>query len=88
MCARGNSYQSPPMKTPWLYRKVRHPVMLGLIVAFWATPQMSQGHLLLAAVFTAYIMAGLRWEEAALIRAHPEYETYRKRVPMLIPRPW
>jgi methanethiol S-methyltransferase len=69
-----------------LYRVVRHPLMLGFIVAFWASPTMTTGHLLFATVMTGYILVALQLEEHDLIAAlGTRYVEYRRRVPMLIP---
>jgi protein-S-isoprenylcysteine O-methyltransferase Ste14 len=77
---KGVPYQHAPFQTPGPYRWLRHPMMLGLIIAFWATPEMSKGHLLFASVMTAYILIGVRLEERDLIRIHgQEYENYRSR---------
>jgi protein-S-isoprenylcysteine O-methyltransferase Ste14 len=85
---RSGEYAPPPFKTPCLYRFVRHPMYLGLIVAFWSTPGMTVGHLLFAAGFTIYIVIGARIEERDLVRFHgSDYVSYRRRVPMLLPRP-
>lgn len=69
-----------------LYRVVRHPLMLGFLIAFWAAPTMTAGHLLFASVMTAYILLALQIEEHDLMAAlGTRYAEYRTRVPMLIP---
>ncbi|MEO5625949.1 MAG: methanethiol S-methyltransferase [Dokdonella sp.] len=72
----------------FLYRFVRHPIMLGLLIAFWAAPEMTQGRLLFALLTSAYIVIGVRLEERDLIKnLGAKYLNYRARVPMLLPLP-
>jgi protein-S-isoprenylcysteine O-methyltransferase Ste14 len=82
----GRSIPEASFKTPGIYKVVRHPLYLGFIVAFWATPVMTVGHLLFAAVTTAYIFVGIFFEERDLIAQFgEEYRRYRAQVGMLIP---
>jgi steroid 5-alpha reductase family enzyme len=82
---RGEPYTPLPFKTPAAYRVVRHPLYVGWLITFWATPTMTVSHLLFAVGTTLYILAAIRWEERDLMAAHPEYAAYRRRVPMLVP---
>ena len=82
----GRSLPEPRFRTPVLYKLVRHPIYLGFIVAFWAAPVMTVGHLLFAAVTTAYIFVGIFLEERDLVAQFGEdYKRYRAQVGMLIP---
>jgi methanethiol S-methyltransferase len=83
---RGRPYTSLPFVTPGPYRFVRHPLYVGWLMAFWATPTMTTAHLLFAAGMTAYILVAIGYEERDLAAHHAGYAEYRRRVPMLVPR--
>lgn len=83
---RAEPYTPVRLRTPGLYRVVRHPLYAGFLIAFWATPAMSAAHLLFAVMTTAYILVAIQLEERDLTREHGSaYEEYRRRVPMLVP---
>jgi methanethiol S-methyltransferase len=71
---------------PGPYQLVRHPLYVGWLFAFWCTPTMTVAHLIFALVTTAYILIAIQLEERDLMDAHPEYQDYRRQVPMLLPR--
>ncbi len=76
----------PIFREKSVYHKVRHPMMLGFLVAFWATPHMTVGHLLFAGAMTAYILIGIYFEERTLAAEHGRsYQDYQSRVPKLLP---
>ncbi len=86
---RGRPYAEHPFVERSVYKCVRHPLMLGFMIAFWATPHMTMGHLFFALLVTGYILMGTRLEERDLLRhLGAAYADYRRRTPMLIPRPW
>lgn len=78
---------NPKFQTNYLYKIVRHPIMLGFIIAFWATPIMTVGHLLFTIVTTIYILMAVKYLEEKDLRKFigERYETYQKEVPMVIP---
>ena len=83
---RNQEYHHVKFQYNRLYRYIRHPIMLGFIIAFWATPHMTAGHLLFAVVTTVYILVGIQFEEHDLVQfLGKTYVDYRRQVPMLIP---
>lgn len=84
---KNKTADDPDFKTNWLYRIVRHPIMLGFLIAFWATPVMTLGHLIFTLITTAYILIAIKFlEEKDLEKSiGKKYTLYKKQVPMLIP---
>lgn len=83
---RGRPYRYHPFMERSLYKIIRHPLMAGFLIAFWATPTMTEGHLLFAGLMTAYVVFGIRVEERDLLQMLGEdYRRYHARTPMLIP---
>ncbi len=83
---KGVEYTHIQFVQPWFYSFLRNPMMLGFVIALWAIPTMTQGHLLFAAGATAYILIGIQFEEHDLLAALGEnYRLYRAKTPMLIP---
>ena len=84
--ATGREYTSLRFATPGPYRLVRHPLYVGWFFAFWMTPTMTLSHLLFAVATTLYILVAIQLEERDLVKEHgPDYDEYRRRVPMLWP---
>ncbi|RDS80381.1 methanethiol S-methyltransferase [Dyella psychrodurans] len=83
---KNKAYTPIGFRIPLFYRVVRHPLVLGFLIAFWATPMMTAGHLLFAATMTTYVLIALQFEERDLVAAFGErYRQYQQRVSMLIP---
>ncbi len=85
---RSEKYSNLSFRTIGLYKLVRHPIMLGFVIAFWATPRMTLGHLVFAVATTIYILIALQLEERDLVTYHGDaYKQYKEKVPMLLPLP-
>ncbi len=83
---RGTTMPVQPFRAQWFYKVVRHPIMLGFLIAFWSVPRMTVGHLVFSVGMTLYILIGLYFEERDLVAAlGDDYRAYRSRVPMLLP---
>ena len=84
---RGREYSNKKFVTPAAYKHIRHPLYVGWFITFWATPDVTVGHLLMAAVVTGYILVAIVFEERDLAELLGEdYRRYRESTPMFIPR--
>jgi protein-S-isoprenylcysteine O-methyltransferase Ste14 len=88
LCLRGRPYTPPEFKATSLYKIVRHPLLLGFMIAFWSAPRMTYGHFFFATITTAYMLIAIQLEEQDLTTFHGEaYERYRREVRMILPLP-
>ena len=85
--ARGREASRPEFRQPLFYRWIRHPLYLGFFMAFWAAPEMTAGHLLLAGGMSVFMLIAIQYEEKDLVALFGrDYEDYRQRAGMLLPR--
>ena len=83
----GRAYTETPFKIVGCYKFVRHPILLGWMISFWATPRMTMGHFLFAIITTIYMLIAIRYEERDQVALYGDlYCNYREKVPMIIPR--
>ena len=88
LCWKGKDYTPVEFKESFLYKIVRHPLMLGFLIAFWTTPLMTTGHLLFAIAMTLYTFIGIWFEEKTLMaELGDDYIEYKEKTPMLFPLP-
>jgi protein-S-isoprenylcysteine O-methyltransferase Ste14 len=85
---KGKPYTHLPFRTPMIYKRIRHPLYVGWMTAFWAIPTMTLGHLLFASLMTVYMLIAIWFEERNLVEHFGDaYVRYQSRVPVLVPRP-